>query len=692
MAILKTITADIQESVVSVYDQTKTTIAGFTYAQVINGVTVLAPPLVKWVDIFIDSGETVTYASLTSNGRLFCMTAPSGGLARILCFDFNLMTGVAAYRGKISVSLPSVASTTHTVRGFRADDSNVNEIKIFFATSGSVTINGGTFVANKIAIADFAPVGFPTIGFAVGSNTRGIYFLQDPFAVGAGQLNIASAGMAIDSVSQKLYIHNGNAATHQYFVYDYSIAPNCPQSIVTISIAVPAVVSLTAHGLNNNDQVAFTTTGALPTGISVGTVYFVRNATANTYEISATSGGGAITTTGTQSGVHSASRAFGISTANFSFKTGNLPLLTGALLINNSEAYMTPGHSINSGSPCLFFATNNALYIGKVSDLTSLSTSWNSLITSNLLGSVNQVVAPTAINATWNHSLDRAVFITSVTKMIAKKIVNNQYEDIFGVLNNDYLEGVLPSNVITQFGAITVTEFASSNGWTFLLGSSVGQRGLLALNSGASYRAGTTYIITKVIDTPNTLQYAVVDISTQLAAFSGSSRISYRTSGFGSASGGWILLPANNLLSAILPVAQIQFKIEFNPSDISCNNMPAIIEVYLSLLESFAISDNWSASVANSSQPSASPFYAAFRLAKTYATIVPKIFVTVVDDSGAVSRYDTVTNAALFNYSTNNGTTWNALGIIPNTALTTELRLNIVSPSGNPITCGILEY
>jgi hypothetical protein len=146
------------------------------------------------------------------------------------------------------------------------------------------------------------------------------------------------------------------------------------------------------------------------------------------------------------------------------------------------------------------------------------------------------------------------------------------------------------------------------------------------------------------------------------------------------------------LLNGIVPSAQIQFKIEFDPADDLANNPPAAIEFYLAFLESIAMSDNWRGSVANSSQPLATPFYVAFRLQKAYVGAVPTMYVTVVDDSGAVSRYNTVTNAALFSYSPNNGNTWLPLGTIPNTALLTELRLNIAAPSGNPITAGILEY
>jgi len=75
---------------------------------------------------------------------------------------------------------------------------------------------------------------------------------------------------------------------------------------VTITIASPAVVTYTAHGFTANRPVQFSTTGTLPTGIVAGTTYYVIAAglTANTFEISATVGGTAINTSGSQSGTH----------------------------------------------------------------------------------------------------------------------------------------------------------------------------------------------------------------------------------------------------------------------------------------------------------------------------------------------------------------------------------------------------
>jgi hypothetical protein len=73
---------------------------------------------------------------------------------------------------------------------------------------------------------------------------------------------------------------------------------------VTVSIAAPGVITDTAHGLIAGQPVVFSTTGALPDGISAGTTYYVLNPTTNTYQLSLLPGGTAVNTAGSQSGAH----------------------------------------------------------------------------------------------------------------------------------------------------------------------------------------------------------------------------------------------------------------------------------------------------------------------------------------------------------------------------------------------------
>jgi hypothetical protein len=82
------------------------------------------------------------------------------------------------------------------------------------------------------------------------------------------------------------------------------VALNSLGGTVTITIASPGVVTFTV-ALVEGTAVSFTTTGALPTGLSVGTTYYLRNVSGLTANLSSTPTGSVITTSGTQSGVHS---------------------------------------------------------------------------------------------------------------------------------------------------------------------------------------------------------------------------------------------------------------------------------------------------------------------------------------------------------------------------------------------------
>lgn len=99
-----------------------------------------------------------------------------------------------------------------------------------------------------------------------------------------------------------------------------SLWENLSTGTATITIATPGVVTSTAHGLKAGSTISFTTTGALPTGITAGTVYYViaTGLTADAFQFSATAGGAAINTTGSQSGVHTLTRRYTLG-AEFGF-------------------------------------------------------------------------------------------------------------------------------------------------------------------------------------------------------------------------------------------------------------------------------------------------------------------------------------------------------------------------------------
>jgi hypothetical protein len=81
---------------------------------------------------------------------------------------------------------------------------------------------------------------------------------------------------------------------------------NVTAGTCTITIATPAVITKTAHSLLAGMPVVFSTTGALPTGLTAGTIYYVISAglAADSFRVSTSAGGAAVNTSGTQSGTH----------------------------------------------------------------------------------------------------------------------------------------------------------------------------------------------------------------------------------------------------------------------------------------------------------------------------------------------------------------------------------------------------
>ena len=186
------------------------------------------------------------------------------------------------------------------------------------------------------------------------------------YADNAGDVKLVSAGVhgLTNAVSQgqDIYITwtGGTAITGFYEVLDADtdteeVTIDLPYvaSTVTISIAAPGVVTWTGHGLSVNDTIRFTTTGALPTGLAINITYYVKTIlSANTFTVSASAGGAAITTSGTQSGTQTALVWYG----------------TAVVAVANTEVTVAtvtvPGWAMGTGGgmeiDALFSLTNNA--------------------------------------------------------------------------------------------------------------------------------------------------------------------------------------------------------------------------------------------------------------------------------------------------------------------------------------------
>lgn len=133
-------------------------------------------------------------------------------------------------------------------------------------------------------------------------------------------------------------------------------------STVTFSAAGTAMITWNAHGLANGRMVKFTSTSAVPTGITSGTTYYVVNATTNTFNISATSGGSAISTSSAGTGT-----------------------ITATALVNNIDPATNPTYWLDLGSTNKYKAFDGTVQ--------SQSTAQDSLSFSVTLGAYIDTIA-----------------------------------------------------------------------------------------------------------------------------------------------------------------------------------------------------------------------------------------------------------------------------------------------------------
>lgn len=179
------------------------------------------------------------------------------------------------------------------------------------APTGRLTLETGVPVSSTDqtgkATIYYTPAGVGRARYPVydGTNWTEKTFTELSNDTTASATNNAGAAAAGPYQIQDCFVWN-NAGTNRL-----TRGPKWTASLTaTMTIATPCVVTWTAHGLWDGATVRFTTTGALPTGLTAGTDYFVTKIDANTFNLSTTLvnqiAGTKIATSGTQSGVHTA--------------------------------------------------------------------------------------------------------------------------------------------------------------------------------------------------------------------------------------------------------------------------------------------------------------------------------------------------------------------------------------------------
>lgn len=390
--------------------------------------------------------------------------------------------------------------------------------------------------------------------------------------------------------------------------------------------------------------------------------------------------------------------AGGITTDWYVSKTGTITGLTGTFLLLNSYHLCVPTSEsgapvVVQGSVCLFVPGSVGFGLGKISELTSGATTWPSYVTADTLNVANTSVAQTPATAHFSNTLQRIIFQLSAGRWVVKKFMNAAYEIEFGGSSNPQYRAS-QSTVIDfyEFGGVTVVSTWTKNGWLHTVNNTAGQIGTESFDLRSVYQYDYSSVISKTFDVAAGTQLVSLNLNSPIRSFG---KFYYRTNltcDFSNATTGWTAIPQDRVLTGIsmVGVTKIQFKFQTRVERDSSTVPLQIIEAHLLYVPQGELSENWVGSVDNTS--TGTPSRTAFRLVKAYTGSVPKLYFRAYDDSGVlVASANTVDNSGFFQYSANNGTSWNALGTIPNTVLTTELRYNWASPPGVRVTVSLRE-
>ena len=247
--------------------------------------------------------QSVTFAAVTVSPFSSTITVTSANHGAITG-DFVTFSGAVSLGGNITAavlnqeyqitSVPTSSTFTFTAKNASTGatvTSNASDVGNGGASSvGAFQVNTGPGVAQV-----------PLIGWGGGAWGGGSWgvtpTVTDPLRI--WNANNWGEDLVFGPRAAGLYYWDATGG-----LSSKGVALNSLGGTVTITIASPGVVTFTVS-LVEGTAVSFTTTGALPTGLSVGTTYYLRNVSGLTANLSATPTGSVITTSGTQSGVHS---------------------------------------------------------------------------------------------------------------------------------------------------------------------------------------------------------------------------------------------------------------------------------------------------------------------------------------------------------------------------------------------------
>jgi hypothetical protein len=173
-------------------------------------------------------------------------------------------------------------------------DANTYTIVAATAATSTVAAGGGTTVQAVYQINVGQEFEIPLTGWGAGAWGAGTW--------GYGGTSTSALRLWSQNNFGEDLIMGFRGSPIYYWDASFGLSP----ATFTVTIATPAVVTASIS-LPDKTPVILTNSGypsALPTGLSVGTTYYVKGTGGTTFNLSLTAGGAAINTSGSQSGTH----------------------------------------------------------------------------------------------------------------------------------------------------------------------------------------------------------------------------------------------------------------------------------------------------------------------------------------------------------------------------------------------------
>jgi hypothetical protein len=292
-----------------------------------TGFTVYVPPVPKLYVIVNNSSYTATIGASTAPGN----TTPSGGLTLAIpanssclvrCDGTNIREQLNSIVGDLKVNGTFTAAGNAVVSGNASVNGNLTvansaflgtQIVVGISTASPSVVTAGasppsgtafTFSAT-LPLGSLPPEITPgTLYYVSKINATTFNFSTSPTLTPLVNVTVAGTGLCFvnpvslaitpDSTSDSTQIATtsfvqGLLTSIPVSLTNWSLAETNTEQAAAITIATPAVVTVTTAPANGT-AVAFTTTGALPTGVTANTPYYVFNAASTTYNLATTLG------------------------------------------------------------------------------------------------------------------------------------------------------------------------------------------------------------------------------------------------------------------------------------------------------------------------------------------------------------------------------------------------------------------